>query len=371
MAKSKIEWTECTWNPIVGCSKVSPGCDNCYAERMAWRLFNMGNRNYEQVVYQGGWSNTTLGVESALEKPLQWKTPRKIFVCSMSDLFHPSVPFEWIDKVFAVILANYLLANLGNSTFQILTKRAKRMLEYFTHRTPEQHIQAWAKIGNGHVTMKDEDVLFSEIVHAECYHHWDETGKAKDAYGEWIAVDNLFPLPNVWLGTTTENQKMVDKRILDLLKCPAAKRFVSVEPMLSGVNLNETRIGQVIGPCGECGEYKGACDCCMGIPSLDWVICGGESGSGARPMDPDWARGLRDQCADAGVPFFFKQWGKYFPRDQWEYSPELILPDDNVYETDGRTIILEGHKPMHPIGKKKAGCLLDGAEHKEMPEVGK
>lgn len=249
---TEILWTDETWNPIVGCSKVSPGCLNCYAERMAWRLACMEyeklpnvEQNYTTVMTSKKWNGNTVFVESALEKPLHWRKPRNIFVCSMSDLFHESVPFEWITRVFKV------MEKCPQHTFQVLTKRPERMKEFI--------------------------------------------GPSMDH------------LPNLWLGVTAENQEQADIRIPILLQIPAALRFVSVEPMLGAVDLNETSAGQVIGVCDECGEYHGNCDCCMGIPSLDWVIIGAESGPKRRWCKTEWVQGLVNQCKDANVPAFVKQ----------------------------------------------------------------
>lgn len=377
--KSTIEWTDRTWNPIVGCSKCSAGCDNCYAERMAARQAYMGNHNYLKVVnhivedlsgenvvnepdfWFEGWTGKTDFVESAIEKPLYWKTPQHIFVCSMSDLFHPSVPFEWIADVWRT------MAFCPQHTFQVLTKRIERALEFVK----------WLE--NKH-TYDGGDLMF------------------KNPDGGYIW--KTWPLPNVWLGTTAENQEMADKRIPDLLKCPAAKRFVSVEPMLSAVDLEKAidvpngrylnylrgdyyvvigkdENGQAIfsdRPYGAIGRGRG----------VDWVICGGESGPGARPMHPDWARGLRDQCKAAGVPFFFKQWGEYAPLSNWH----VMVPEGNyAFTPAGQKITPKDNDPKHHVwpatendgyknddefssyrvGKKKAGCLLDGVEHKEFP----
>ena len=328
---SIIEWTEKTWNPIVGCSKVSPGCDNCYAERMAIRLAHIPGATgdqYSDVIgsnMMGGyhWDGKTALVESALTKPLHWKKPRMIFVCSMGDLFHESVPFEWIDKVFAV------MALCPQHTFQVLTKRPARMLEYFEMlRTNDSCF----------ICLQRQASRISKSHAPKLYNN--------------APVSN-WPLPNVWLGVTAEDQQRADERIPDLLKCPAAKRFISVEPILGAVDLAYT--------CFNGSDSFGT------MPGIDWVICGGESGPGARPMHPDWARSLRGQCDEAGVAFFFKQWGEWFPRDQWEHNPELILPDDNGYATDSKTIILDGHCPMHRVGKKKAGRLLDGVKYNEYP----
>ncbi len=239
---SKILWTDQTWNPVIGCSKVSPGCEHCYAERMACRLTPAmtGNDNYQRIITGRKWNGSTVFVESALEKPLHWKKPRMIFVCSMGDLFHESVPFSWIEKVMSVI------EECPQHTFQVLTKRPHIMAEYF----------------NG-------------------------LGK----------VFELFCLQNLWLGVTAENQEMADERIPVLLKIPVAKRFVSVEPMLGSVKIWERLPnGAMLCP-GPIANGRG----------LDWIICGGESGPGARLCQNNWVSSLVTQCKSAGVPVFVKQ----------------------------------------------------------------
>jgi protein gp37 len=275
---TKIEWTDETWNPIIGCSKISEGCQNCYAEKMAHRLAYMGQEGYAIVTHkQGGWNGRTYQMfyKNILEKPLHWKKPRKIFVCSMGDLFHKSVPFEWVDKVMAVI------ALCPQHTFQVLTKRADRMKEYFRQINVGSNVigDAWNILGYNK-KYKHEDVL-----------------------------NRPWPLPNLWLGVTAENQQRADERIPLLLQTPAAKRFVSCEPMLGEIKLypDYLPIYQHIGaPCGiEKPDYHRTNHKC----ELDWVIVGGETGHNARMMQPIWVRTIRDQCKAAGVPFFFKKWG--------------------------------------------------------------
>lgn len=211
--QSSIEWTDATWNPVTGCTKISQGCKFCYAERMARRLRAMGQDRYRngfQLTLQPG----------SLELPLQWRQPRTIFVNSMSDLFHQHVPPHYIRSVFEV------MRKASRHRFQVLTKRAGRMRE-LSSRLP-----------------------------------WPE---------------------NVWMGVSVESPKHLD-RVADLLKVPAAVRFLSIEPLLEGLPS-------------------------ISLDGIDWVIVGGESGPKARPIDPDWVRGIRDECQRQGVAFFFKQWG--------------------------------------------------------------
>lgn len=358
MAKSKILWTEQTWNPIVGCSKVSPGCDNCYAERMAARLSAIEVKRfadgktadfgpYSSVVSgsQSGkfvWFGKTAFVESALEKPLHWKKPRQIFVCSMSDLFHESIPFDWIDKVFAV------MALCPQHTFQVLTKRSARMVEYFEKL--KQRVYEWDN-GEG----ETEEFLITKLLDDS------DSVRVRSACIAWLKTWNArhlgFPLPNLWLGVTVEHPDY-KYRIDELRKIPAAIRFLSCEPLLA-----------------DLGE--------LNLDGIDWVIVGGESGSGARPMHPDQARSLRDQCKAAEVPFFFKQWGEWLPGE---------VTENFCYKScgDGKIIAFPANSACHkntisfdsddkfsgkvrtwPVGKKKAGRLLDGVEHNEMPGVSK
>ncbi len=234
-AKSAIEWTESTWNPVTGCTKISPGCKHCYAERMAHRLQLMGQPNYAN-----GFKLTLH--EHVVELPLHWKKPQTIFVNSMSDLLHKDVPFEFINKVFEV------MGKAHWHRFQILTKRSDRLLEL------------------------NKDL-------------------------PWM--------PNIWMGVSVENQDYT-YRIDDLRKTKAHVKFLSLEPLL--------------GPLRK-----------LNLKKMDWVIVGGESGPGARPMDEAWVLDIRDQCLNTHVPFFFKQWGG--------------------------------------VNKKKKGRLLEGKTWDEMPKM--
>ena len=357
MSRTKIEWADYTWGPVTGCTKVSEGCRNCYAEQNAKRFW--GNRPFTEVRCH----------EHKLEEPLHWRKPRRVFVNSMSDLFHPDVPFDFIDRVFAVIVSCTVFKNRPDHVFQILTKRPERMADYFS-TSPSELIQRWAKAGDGWIFTDNPDVLFSEAVYSQVCHMWDKDGRnsSGSAYKPWGYPEQLFPLSNVWLGVTAENQQTADERIPLLLQTPAAVRFVSVEPMLGEVDLSEwlspwhieTLIGmdhdpRCDGSCRYCPIPVPVEEFVPDPPMLDWVICGGESGPCARPMHPDWARSLRDQCQDAGVPFFFKQWGEWYPDRK------------GIYEQSDS--VLFGNTVVHRIGKNGAGRLLDGVEHNEFPEV--
>lgn len=313
---SKIEWTDETWNPVTGCTPVSEGCANCYAKRMANRL--RGRYGYPK--------NDPFRVTfhpDKLDKPLHWKKPRMVFVSSMGDLFHKDVKSEWINIVW------HKAFNLPQHTFQILTKRPDRMLEW---------------------TRKADRML-----------EWTRKAAKVKAW----PIEEIWP-ENVWLGVTAENQKCADERIPILLQIPAAVRFVSVEPMLGPVDLSpwickSCKNGTVASPLLIHPKYGGGCGVCTNKPKLDQVICGGESGPGARPMHPNWARDLRDQCQDAGVPFFFKQNGAW--------APEHAL-NSNITPARGFHTCHEfpGGQKVYKVGKKQAGRLLDGREWNGMPE---
>ena len=247
MSKTKIEWADYSWNPVVGCTPVSEGCEHCYAKRIYERFHP--HESFSQVELR----------QDALYAPLYWKKPGKIFVNSMGDLFHPDVPDSFIYKVFST------MDKVTNQTFLILTKRHERMWEFCNKFKPA--------FGAGNSTNTGNDFI----------HSW--------------------PLPNVWLGVTVENLKEAGKRIPLLLETPAAVRFISVEPMLSWIDIRCFLYPEI-----RWGGNR---------PSLDWIICGGETGPGARWMKPEWARALRDQCLAAGVPFYMKQMTK-----------KELIPDD-------------------------------------------
>lgn len=323
-AQTGIEWTDATWNPVRGCTRVSEGCRNCYAEVMAARFSKPGQWGHgfaEIVTRPGGgidhrWTGKVALAEDKLEVPLRWKHPRRIFVNSTSDLFHENLPDEAIDRIFAV------MALCPQHTFQILTKRPERMREYFAAPTRRTSI---------------------------AHRVWD-IGRVRRPSAE------TMPLPNVWLGTSCEDQAAADARIPHLLATPAAIRFLSIEPMLGLIDLIKLRLAipiegfthfNALSAIGKYGDANGQL--------LNWVICGGESGPGARPMHPDWARLLRDQCTAAGVPFFFKQWG--------EWAPCLIsAPHDPDCEH-----VWPDKSASLRTGKKRAGRLLDGIEHNGFP----
>lgn len=398
---SKIEWTDATWSPVrvhvrddagviaeakgytslvqiatkmaghVGqhCEKVSPGCEVCYAESHNRRCLPGGgtglpyDRRSRDLV-------EAFVDENALLQPLRWKRGRKIFVENQSDLFGEWVTDEMLDRVFAV------MALCPQHTFQVLTKRAERLLAYM-------------ETGRGELTRKQC------IADAVCYVS-DLLAMKAGTYKARVSMDHfqrVFPkeggvFPNVWLGVTVENQEQADKRIPLLLRTPAAVRFLSCEPLLGPVSLRwcggahglphpkhlypRPVQGQII-----TDEYDG-------LREIDWVIVGGESGAGARPMHPDWARSLRDQCQIAGVPFFFKQWGEWLP---WEPSAEPMWDSQNGRSEDSPALFpvniadnppgwdcglgfdVESQAAFQRVGKHNSGRLLDGRTWDEFPEA--
>lgn len=255
-ASTSIEWTGVTWNPTSGCDRISDGCANCYALTMAGRLQRMGATKYQT----DGDSRTSgpgfgLAVHpDTLDQPLYWQKPRNIFVNSMSDLFHRDVPDEYVAQVFAVMAAT------PRHTFQLLTKRHGRMRSLLSSGQFQRQVLAWA--------------------------HRQKWGEGGEDLPPWT-----WPLPNVHLGISAEHQDAADLRIPALLETPAAVRWVSAEPLLGPVDIAEW------------------------LPTISWLVCGGESGHGARPMDEQWARDLVAQCQAAGVPAFVKQMGSAWARE--------------------------------------------------------
>jgi len=334
--KSAIEWTDATWNPVTGCTKVSPGCDHCYAETLAERF-----RGTPGHYFENGF-DVQLRPDK-LDQPLRWKKPRRIFVNSMSDLFHQDISDEYIAQVFGV------MAMAEQHTFQILTKRHARMRSL----------------------LGDPD--FREQVAQEIV-GWEVAGRWVPDHIESGQPD-WYPLPNVWLGVSVENQQWADIRIPALLDTPAAVRFLSCEPLLGPVD--------IINGLGD-----------SWLTGIDWVIVGGESGRGARPMHPDWARQLRDQCQAAGAPFHYKQHGAWAPAP-WKLERGPSEPADAYKarsEAEGAThgvnlrgyLVELGHKPwsvercadapapwagVRRVGKKAAGRELDGRTWDEFPTV--
>jgi protein gp37 len=339
--KTGIVWTHATWNPISGCTKKSAACRFCYAERDWARLVHL-------PAYAGRAFTDVAVHEDRLDQPLRWRRPRRIFVNSMSDLFHEAVPEAFVDRVFAV------MALAKQHRFQVLTKRPDRMQSYMT------------RLGQ---SAKRLDAAARTI------------GYTFEHGGQYLVS---WPLPNVWIGVSVEDQTTADERIPLLLQTPAAVRWISAEPLLGPISFE----GMFANP-SDPRDGTNMLEC------LDWVVVGGESGPKARPMHPDWAKSLRDQCAAAGVPFLFKQWGTFgtgFQRgdgtpvfrqfasfEQWVAKAPTWVNGGICIDRHGRELKNgadmarardEGDFPvtiMHKVGPKAAGRLLDGVQHDGYP----
>ncbi len=275
MATTAIEWTDRTWNPVRGCTRVSDGCRHCYAERVAYRFSGAG-LPYEGLARKVNGRPAWTGVlrhptEDELLQPLSWRKPARVFVNSMSDLFHEALPDEVIDRVFAV------MALAPRHTFQILTKRPFRMAQYVTPMRRQRIEEAGERIQPSRPPA-----------------HWHYVS-------DWSARLSTWPLPNVWLGVSCENQEAADARIPLLLQTPAAVRFVSAEPLLGPVDFSSWVWMKTFLAADGSGRIP--------TDELSWVIVGGESGPGARPCDVAWVRGIVKQCQAAAVPVFVKQLG--------------------------------------------------------------
>jgi protein gp37 len=346
---TKISWADSTWSPIIGCSHYSIACEHCFAERMAVRLCGMGTRGYADVITDGRWNGKTVLIESELDKPLHWRKPRTIFVCSMSDLFHESVPFEWIDRIYAV------MALCPQHRWMVLTKRVERMAEYLSGNRygewlgVEMESMGW--------TSRDDACNIGGV---------DQST---------IPEDPTWPPANVWHGVTICNQAEADEKFNALCQIPD-KLWVSYEPALGPVDFTPwlpseywctcgyagNQVEEICANCGGefprpgnegsdvpcpcgCENCEDQCPECglevyrwadtrgtdsenaaseaalvMRAHRLSYIVAGGETGPGARPAHPDWFRKVRDDCAAAGVDFHFKQWFQ-MPAGQFNALP--------------------------------------------------
>lgn len=339
--KTGIEWTDATWNPVTGCAKVSQGCKNCYALR-DWPRMSANPK----TVYFGREFTDVMCHPERLDQPRRWQKPRKIFVNSMSDLFHDDVPDQFIAQVFAV------MALASQHVFQVLTKRPERMRDV-VRKLPEL-----ASSVPEHLLPADGDIR---------------------------------PRDNVWLGVSVEDQETADARIPVLLETPAAVRWISAEPLLGPVDIVPFIGGRAI-ECG-CGFRRdevgliGATPASEGciycrkrtksLPTLDWVVVGGESGPKARQMHPEWVRSLRDQCAAVTVPFLFKQHGEWLATDFCDDDMAMIPSKKTVYiRTDGSfhdgsdgVNFFGGDQETAWVGKHAAGRKVDGMIHDGYPSI--
>lgn len=299
---SAIEWTHETWNPVRGCKRVSEGCRNCYAEQIAARFSGPG-QPYEGLARRSEngprWTGHIRTVPAKLSEPLRWRKPRMVFVNSMSDLFHEDVPDDFIAAVFGV------MASSPRHTFQILTKRPTRMREWFEWVRENDFDQADVPFTRGRM-----HCVWSAL-RMEAEHH--PAGDGGPLHTKYCAdPEGPWPLPNVWIGVSVEDQATADERIPELNACPAALRFVSHEPALGPVTFHPDWMGEDrLENCSGCvGDFDSGPDCPGHyVGGVEWVIVGGESGPGARPFDVQWARDTIAQCREAGVPCFVKQMG--------------------------------------------------------------
>lgn len=375
---SLIEWTDATWNPITGCSVVSPGCTNCYAMKLAGsRMVHHPSRAGLTRATKAGpvWTGEVRFNREWLTLPLGWKKPRRIFVCAHGDLFAEGVPDEWIDQVFAV------MALSPHHTFQVLTKRPERAVEYFGGGPGD----GW-RDRNGKIS-----AVARELAQLELPEHWTAIGAGHTNH--------------IWFGASAEDQRRWDERRGSLLKVGGwlGGAFLSAEPLLGALDLDfRWDHCDLCGGTGKLARWPyGKCHICggrgqmlingapdrRGYHRLHWVIAGGESGPGARPMHPDWVRSLREQCAAAGVPFFFKQWGEWIDADSrladlrragfifrfrgaaWPGDQPLSFEAAAAFaeaggfpfehQSDGTSLLR--------VGKKAAGRLLDGELHDGFP----
>jgi len=329
-----IEWTDATWNPITGCSLASPGCTNCYAMKLAGtRLQHHASRAGLTEMGKAGpvWNGVVRFNQEWLDQPLRWTRPRMIFVCAHGDLFHEAVPDEWIDRVFEV-MERCSAPNGAGHIFQILTKRAQRMRQYMQAR------------------------LARRVAHADAFSRCPTPAMRDSPAARW-AREAAQPAyySNIWAGVSAEDQTRFDERAGDLEHTPAAVRWFSFEPLLGGIDAAQR----------------------FASGAFHWAVVGGESGPGARPMHPDWARSLRDQCETAGVAFHFKQWGAwkaYIDRDQddpdWRQDYTSVSGSRSfrfLNLAGGYGFHGERLHVMQRIGKKHAGRLLDGIQHDGVP----
>ena len=284
--KSKISWTNSTWNPITGCTRVSKGCQNCYAERLAHGRLKHHPSRKGLTDANGRWTGEVRFNSQWLDQPLRWRKPRMIFVVAHGDLFHEAIPEYWIDRVFAI------MALCPQHTFQVLTKRPMKMREYI--------LDSRGRVAD-RLSDRSDRYWSIEVLKRVPPHSfraaWDR-----------VLISESWPPRNVWLGTSVEDQRTADERIPLLLDTPAAVRWISAEPLLSGLSVYQYLCCK---GCGYTPKDKGLLQdhhlCRNPSPTLDWGVVGGESGPGYRPMDPNWARHLRDEFQKAGVACFVKQ----------------------------------------------------------------
>lgn len=384
--QSKIEWTHATWNPIRGCTRVSPGCGGpgdqggCYAERMAARFSKPSQWGHGYAEMRDGkprWTGRVELIRDNLITPLRWGKPKKIFANSTSDLFHEALPDDEIACVYAYMCAAYW------HTFQVLTKRPDRAQKLLSSDKFREMICSYLLMT---VTDAGELGLYDPLAR-----------RTDDWRAQCPDPTETWPLVNVWHGTSAERQPEADERIPRVLETPAAIRFVSAEPLLGAVDLKQYLFWI---QCQDCFRgrtrvsghfFDEKCPVCAGTGTekrgLDWVIVGGESGPRARHCHPDWVRSIRDACQAAGVPFFFKQWGEWAPGDAFglisdgpihdrhgkvrDWMHRYVVCEDRADRLRGHSFTEHATDLIYRVGKSRAGRLLDGRVWNEFPEVGR
>lgn len=340
---SKIEWTELTWNPTTGCDKVSAGCRFCYAEKMHKRLRAMGQAKYQHDFLGGAHFHP-----EELARPFGWKSSKIIFVDSMSDLYHDHITVQQIAEVYAVMFLN------PQHTFQVLSKRAKRRAQVLESEDffLEYH-KACNRLHDQYIKNLSETLYFEE------------------------ELRSMWPLRNVWEGTSTEDQEQLNDRGHWLARTPASTRFISYEPALGPVDLYSVNwsVPTAYDAQGNGIEWT---DPGPGFVGIDWVIAGGESGNKRlnRPAHIQWFRNLRDQCAKSNVKFFFKQWGSFAPASPQPSGTDgkyLLVSDNGEFVRTNsypRQMVMYGSMLMQQQSNKSLN-ILDGRTHLEMPKIKK
>jgi protein gp37 len=365
---TSIEWTDATWNPNRGCTRVSLGCQRCYAEGIAERFSGPG-KPYEGYARRGmgtasAWTGKIALIEHALQQPFEWREPRMIFVNSMSDTFHEALT----DEQIAVVIGHAIAAHhLRGHTMQILTKRAYRMWKLLNDSKWWDGVNA---VAAAQMLARIEDGT--------------RAGARASAATQTIQqYGPKNPPPGLWLMVSAETQRNADDRVPLLLDTPARIRGLSAEPLLGEIRLTDMpanhaddnggtiRINALEGSHYMPGAGSVSSQTFRGNPRLDWVISGGESGIDARPSHPDWHRSLRDQCRAAGTAYHFKQWGAWTPYQEGGLQP-VIGHSSRILCADGSSSWL-GRRPvaLRRGSKTSTGNLLDGQRHQEFPDHGK
>lgn len=358
MGSTSIEWTDHSVNPIrarnratgaVGhfCEKITPGCAHCYSSTWQHRFTSRGNGTGLDFLPVNRSKVELFLDDGVLRSVLKRRKPTKFFWCDMTDMFGEWVADRWIDRCFAI------MSLTPQHTHQVLTKRPERMREYMA-------LGRQGRVNDTHILNGGSPI-------------WFRLDERKLAGPQW-------PLPNVWLGVSVEDQQRADERIPLLLQTPAAVRFLSVEPLLGPVDLSKYLACPGCGGSGVVIEHHDFCSeelscACCGERPISLVIVGGESGHGARPMHPDWARSIRDQCQASGAAFFFKQWGEWAPGNDGAggdlYARDRTRLKSGMFDYCGRWND-GGPNPfrqtMDRVGKKAAGRMLDGREWSEFPQ---